>query len=100
MNECIRESRSIWGLIAAIEATPEFIAEQGLLDFTQTILGIMAEQGISRKALAKRLHLRRSVVDRLLDGDRNMSVFTVALIVHALGMTFSICVQPRKEEPK
>lgn len=82
--------RSLPDLLSA--TTPAFEAEQLILATTEMILGIMEEQGVTRAELADRLGRTRGHVSQVLNGDRNMTLRTVAEILHALDGRASITV--------
>ncbi|WKZ81896.1 MAG: helix-turn-helix transcriptional regulator [Acidimicrobiia bacterium] len=74
--------RSLPSLLGA--TTPAFEAERLILATTEMILGIMEEQGVTRAVLADRLGRTRGHVSQVLNGDRNMTLRTLAEILHAL----------------
>jgi len=68
---------------------PEFrklLAEEELiLEFTETICDLLEEENVSRKELADRLGKTKGFVSQLLNGGRNLTLRTVADILHVLG---------------
>jgi antitoxin component HigA of HigAB toxin-antitoxin module len=67
---------------------PEFrklLAVESLAAAAEIIAQMMADQGLSKADLARRLNKSRSWVTQLLSGGRNMTVRTLAEVVHARG---------------
>jgi len=67
------------------QSTPEFEAERLILDATELIVGLMERQGLSRTELAERIGKSKGHISQLLNGERNMTLRTLAEITHALG---------------
>jgi transcriptional regulator with XRE-family HTH domain len=78
---------------------PEFrklLAEEELiLEVTETICDILGKENISRKELADRLGKSKGFISQLLNGGRNLTLRTVADILHVLG--YRVSVVPYKE---
>jgi transcriptional regulator with XRE-family HTH domain len=71
--------------IAATEEGKRLLQqEDAILDVTELICEIMAETGVSRSELARRLRTTRGYVTQLLDGRANMTIRKVADIFFAL----------------
>ena len=64
--------------------------ERLILDATETIVGLLEEQKVSRQELARRLGKSKSYVSQLLSGERNMTLRTLADLGHVLGRSFSV----------
>ena len=81
---------------------PEFrklLAEEELiLEVTETICELLENEKVSRKGLADRLGKSKGFISQLLNGGRNLTLRTVADILHVLG--YRIALKPYKEEPK
>ncbi len=77
---------------------PEFrklLAEQELiLEVTETICDILEKENVSRKELADRLGKTKGFVSQLLNGGRNLTLRTVADILHVLG--YKVTLSPQK----
>lgn len=58
--------------------------EAAILEVTELIAKLMAEQGVSKAELAQRLGRSRAYVTQLLDGGRNMTIRTVSDVLFAL----------------
>jgi transcriptional regulator with XRE-family HTH domain len=78
---------------------PEFrklLAEEELiLEVTETICDILENEKISRKELADRLGKSKGFVSQVLNGGRNLTLRTVADILHVLG--YKVALTPYKE---
>ena len=73
---------------------PEFIAHQILIDLMEQVLACMDSQGLRSKDLAERLEVSRSYVTRLLEGQPNLTIRSVANIATALNCTVNISLRP------
>jgi transcriptional regulator with XRE-family HTH domain len=73
---------------------PEFrkllAQEELILEVTETICDILENEKISRKELADRLGKTKGFVSQLLNGGRNLTLRTVADILHVLGYRASL----------
>jgi len=68
-----------------------FLAQEELiLEVTETICDILEKEKISRKELADRLGKSKGFISQLLNGGRNLTLRTVADILHVLGYRASL----------
>jgi transcriptional regulator with XRE-family HTH domain len=78
---------------------PEFrkllAQEELILEVTETICDLLEKEKISRKELADRLGKSKGFVSQLLNGGRNLTLRTVADILHVLG--YRVALTPYKE---
>ena len=78
---------------------PEFrrllAQEELILEVTEVLCGLLEEEKISRKELADRLGTSKGFVSQLLNGGRNLTLRTVADILHVLG--YKVSIRPYKE---
>jgi transcriptional regulator with XRE-family HTH domain len=81
---------------------PEFakLMAQGdlIMEVTETLCELLEKEKVSRKELAERLGKSKGFVSQLLNGGRNLTLRTVADILHVLG--YKIALTPYKEEGK
>jgi transcriptional regulator with XRE-family HTH domain len=81
---------------------PEFakLMAQGdlIMEVTETICELLEKEKVSRKELAERLGKSKGFVSQLLNGGRNLTLRTVADILHVLG--YKVSLMTFKEEPK
>jgi transcriptional regulator with XRE-family HTH domain len=81
---------------------PEFrrllAQEELILEMTEVICGLLEQENISRKELADRLGKSKGFVSQLLNGGRNLTLRTVADILHVLG--YKVSLLPHKKEEK
>ena len=63
-------------------------------DAAEVIARLMAEQNLSKADLARRLNKSRAWVTQLLSGKANMTVRTLAKVVHTLGAEMKLQAQP------
>jgi transcriptional regulator with XRE-family HTH domain len=81
---------------------PEFrrlLAEEELiLEVTEVLCGLLEQERISRKKLADLLGKTKGFVSQLLGGGRNLTLRTVADILHVLGYKVSLTPQKLKQK--
>ena len=79
---------------------PEFakLMAQGdlIMEVTETICELLEKEKVSRKELADRLGKSKGFVSQLLNGGRNLTLRTVADILHVLG--YKVGLKPYKEK--
>jgi len=75
--------------IERLESTPEgkrlMQQERLILEVTEFIIGLMQEQNVTRMELAKRLGRTKGWISRLLAGEANFTLRTLADVFGALG---------------
>jgi transcriptional regulator with XRE-family HTH domain len=73
---------------------PEFarLMAQGdlIMEVTETLCELLEKENISRKELADRLGKSKGFISQLLNGGRNLTLRTVADILHVLGYRASL----------
>jgi transcriptional regulator with XRE-family HTH domain len=69
---------------------------RAVIEFTQSIAKQMAICDVNRVQLAHRLAVHPSFITKVLKGDTNISVETIAKLSHALNCDFHIQVVPRE----
>jgi transcriptional regulator with XRE-family HTH domain len=78
---------------------PEFrkllAQEELILEVTETICDILENEKVSRKELAERLGKSKGFISQLLNGGRNLTLRTVADILHVLG--YKVALRAYKE---
>jgi transcriptional regulator with XRE-family HTH domain len=62
-----------------------FAQEDLILEVTETLCELLEKEKISRKELADRLGKSKGFISQLLNGGRNLTLRTVADILHVLG---------------
>jgi transcriptional regulator with XRE-family HTH domain len=81
---------------------PEFrkllAQEELILEVTETICDLLENEKISRKELADRLGKSKGFISQLLNGGRNLTLRTVADILHVLGYKVSLAPQRLRQE--
>jgi transcriptional regulator with XRE-family HTH domain len=79
---------------------PEFarLMAQGdlIMEVTETLCELLEKEKVSRKELADRLGKTKGFVSQLLGGGRNLTLRTVADILHVLG--YKVSLRPYKED--
>ena len=69
-----------------------------IMEVTETLCELLEKEKISRKELADRLGKSKGFVSQLLNGGRNLTLRTVADILHVLG--YRVALTPLKKVSK
>jgi transcriptional regulator with XRE-family HTH domain len=83
------DRRGTWLHAAGIRTTEEeraYARERCIVAVTETIAGCMADAGLSQRDLAERINRSTGHVSRVLNGTRNMTLGTLAEMLHACGV--------------
>jgi transcriptional regulator with XRE-family HTH domain len=78
--------------------TPEAMAEGLMLDATEALCEMMAEAGLSRSVLAKKMNVSKAYITQLLSGSRNMTLQTLAMAAFLCGQKIKISHAPLEEQ--
>ena len=73
-----------------------FAQEDLIMEVTEKLCELLEKEKVSRKELADRLGKSKGFVSQLLNGGRNLTLRTVADILHVLG--YKVTLTPHKEE--
>lgn len=80
---------------------PEFALEAAkgdfIMDVTESICAVLEEKNMDRKDLANKMNKSKGYISQLLNGERNMTLETLAEICYALGYTPTITLKRYKE---
>ena len=81
---------------------PEFrrllAQEELILEVTEVLCGLLETETISKKELAERLGKSKGFVSQLLNGGRNLTLRTLADILHVLGYKVSLAPQKLRQK--
>jgi len=80
----------------AAERRPEYWEEGAILDFTEALYDAMQRQGVTRAELARRLGTSQAYITRVLSGNANFTLKTMAKLAHALGMQLDVGLSPQE----
>ena len=75
---------------------PEFWEEGAIMAFTEALAIVMDDQRITRTELARRLGTSQAYVTRLLSGNANFTLRTMAKLAYALGMELDVGLRPQR----
>ncbi len=70
--------KSLESFYEDIKKDPEFLAEDLILRITEKISRIMKNKNITKSELAERLNTSKAYITKLLNGNPNMTVMTLA----------------------
>ena len=84
----------------SFEDSPDSQAEEAKLDVSDLLYFGMEKQGINQAEMARRLGCTRAYVNRLLQGDVNCTIETMAKIAHALGLKLQVSMVTEKTAPQ
>lgn len=79
--------------VEQFKADPEYVAHEVLLELNEQIIQQMMSRGLRNKDLADRLNVSRSYITRLLDGQPNLTIKSLAAIALALDCRLSVAMQ-------
>jgi transcriptional regulator with XRE-family HTH domain len=98
----MNERRKQMSLLEKYMEDPEVarLVVQGelIMEVTETLCELLDKEGVSRKELAERLGKTKGFVSQLLNGGRNLTLRTVADILHVLG--YKVTLTPYKIEER
>ncbi len=72
----------------------DFYTEELILDLTEQIVAIMRNEGINRTELAKRLNVSKAFITKILNGNPNLTLRTMASLAKSLGCNINIDICP------
>lgn len=78
----------------AARQTPAYRAEGASIQFTEDLVARMEACGVNRSALAEKIGSSPAYVTKILRGDTNFTLDTMAKIAAALGCELSIGLRP------
>jgi len=84
---------------AGAENTFEFRLEEKLLEFTEDVCRLMAQKGISRSELAKRLGKNKSYITRIFNVPSNLTFATMLQLADAVDVSLEIKLAPTTSSP-
>lgn len=85
MNRMIKPETQPLPAIDRIRASEEYDVQYAMLEFSEAVIRRMAEVGVSKSDLAKRLGKSKAYVTKVLRGDANLTVRTQIALCRALG---------------
>jgi len=83
-------------LFQKVRETPEWDIEGAKLQITNEIHRLMEEGNVTQSVLAERLGKSQPYVSKILKGETNFTIESVALIARALNATFQIRLYSKK----
>ena len=78
-----------------LESTPEYLAQSVVVDFTEEIERLMAERGMTHAELAAVLGKSQPYVTKVLRGDGNPTIKTLAEFASAFDLVVRVHLAPR-----
>ncbi len=78
--------------------SPAFWTEKAILGITQQIAATMKRLGLSQKAVAEKIDKKATFLSRVLSGQHNVTVETLALLAHAMDMHIEMKLVPNSAE--
>lgn len=84
--------------LEAFREDAEFYAEELILGLTEQIVAAMKELGVNRTELAARMGVSKAFVTKLLRGNTNVTLKTMASLARSLGCNVNIEVCPKDVE--
>jgi DNA-binding Xre family transcriptional regulator len=75
-----------------------FYAEELILNLTEQVVVAMKERGVNRTELAARMGVSKAFITKLLRGNTNITLRTMASLARSLGCKVNINVCPKDVE--
>ncbi|MGH1363294.1 MAG: hypothetical protein ACRBF0_07045 [Calditrichia bacterium] len=76
--------KSLNRLDKELQFDPEYLAEGMAMDITESICQIMDQKGLNRTALATRMQTSNAYITKVLRGNANMTLLSIAKFAVAL----------------
>jgi len=89
--------RSLEELFALARKDPEYHKELAILAFTDELCRVMAEQGVTRTELGRRIGSSQAYISRVLNGGANFTLESMTKMSCALGMEMDIRLKPVRQ---
>lgn len=89
MSKVQQQLARVRGILARSRDTLDYKIESARVDFIEEVLAIMAEQGISKADLARKLDVSKPYVTKLLGGAANLTLESMVRLAEALGCSVS-----------
>lgn len=83
-----------------LKETASYMAESNKIDFAEEIESIIHKKGLTRSELAKLIEVSPAYVTKVLKGDANVTIETMAKFAHALGKCLHFHLADKKAEVK
>lgn len=90
-----RKSKGFEALFARAEELPEYWSAGPEIEFTEELCRVMEEKGVSRAELARRVGSSAAYITKILRGNTNFTLATMAKFCRALGMDMRLHLAPR-----
>jgi transcriptional regulator with XRE-family HTH domain len=87
-------------LLEEAKADHEYVAHRLSLDFSIHLSRAMKEKGLTRSALAEKLGCKPAYVTKVLRGDENFTLNSMAKLAHAVDLDLKLDVRHPKKSHK
>lgn len=88
------KGKSFRDLFEAAERDPAFHKELAILEFTEELVRVMHEQGVTPTELARRIGSSQAYVSRVLNGGANFTLGSMTKLAMGLGMDLKMHLSP------
>ncbi len=102
----LEETRALWRrMVEEAEKSVDYWAEGAIVEFTEGLWARMEEEKVSRAELARRLGTSKAYVTKVLGGNANFTLHSLAKLALAVGGKVRISIEPivpvsRKPRPR
>jgi transcriptional regulator with XRE-family HTH domain len=83
-------------MLAEARRMPKYWEEGAILEFTEALYIAMEEQRVTRAELARRLGTSQAYITRVLSGNANFTLKTMAKLALALGLQLEVGLGPQR----
>jgi len=94
-----------WKMFEEAEQSVDYWAEGSIVEFTEALWARMEEEKVSRAELARRLGTSKAYVTKVLGGNANFTLYSLAKLALAVGGKVRVSIEPivpvgRKPRPQ
>ncbi len=105
MSELRENLDRYWKMFEEAEQSVDYWAEGSIVEFTEALWARMEEEKVSRAELARRLGTSKAYVTKVLGGNANFTLYSLAKLALALGGKVRVSIEPivpvgRKPHPR
>lgn len=90
------KAKSFEELFEKAKERETFLTASIILEFTEGLYGLMEDNNISRKELAKRLGTSPAYITKVLRGDVNFTIDSMVRLAKAVGATIQVHIGPEQ----
>jgi transcriptional regulator with XRE-family HTH domain len=95
MKTVVQKQMELQAMMASARATHAYKVETAIMEFTEDLVRIMEQRGITKSELARRIGAKPAYITKILRGTTNFTFDTMVKMGTALDCEFRCHLQPR-----